>query len=65
MLQKYGPVLLGASECPSLTMILAVGSQNKTPKLNSVNVNNKAVYDLQSEKSGGKGALGLFNPVVQ
>lgn len=46
-------------------MILAVGSQNKTPKLNSVNVNNKAVYDLQSEKSGGKGALGLFNPVIQ
>lgn len=65
MLQEYGPVVLGTSEGISLRTILAVGSQNKTPKLNSVNIDNKDMYYLYSEKSGGRGALGLFNPVVQ
>lgn len=58
-------MVLGTSECTSLRIILAVDGKNKTPKLSSVNVNNKDMYYLYNEKSGGKVTPGLFNPLVQ
>lgn len=63
--RNNGPVVPGMSECTSLRIILGVGSKNKTPKPISVNVNNRGIYYLYNEKSGGGGVtLGLISPVV-
>lgn len=61
MLQEYGPMILGTSGCTSFRIILALSSQNTAPKLNSVNVNSEDMYYVYSEKSGGRGAPGLFS----